>query len=564
MSNTIYATTAEDSLGRDIRITAQDRAAFHTKPNKKRYVGIFYFLWLGQQGEKQDDVYDIEKLLVSQPEALWNVSEDCKEAPFHTNYFFAEPLFGYYNMADPYILRKHIEFFIAADIDFIALDYTNGLVYDKVWPKLFELLEEYRLAGWKVPQVTFLAKTRSDWVVSYVYEHIHSQNLYPELWFYGPYDKPLIVAPKESLTEEQLEFYHVREPQWPNAKRDNAAFPYMDWTRPQTVFEDLMSVSVAQHTAGAFSFSKHLLSFACGTENRGRGYSQVTGENCTEAVNACVNFIEQWDHAVEVDPEIVFVTGWNEWTALKLKNQRDLSYPLWVDTFNVEFSRDIEMTKGYYDDNFYLQLIKQVRRYKGVQAVSTWAPNLTFPVEMDASQWLEAGAVYANIATKKEGRDFAGYVPKYHYIQPIPDNFIREVRVAHDDENLYFRIQTKDAITQRKDAQRNWMNVFIGIDVANNSGPSWIGFQYVVNREFAGSLSKVETEGFRLVGKVACSVRGPYMQLAIPFSALGLTLENLRIRFKVADSIANPENIMDYYVSGDTVPLGRLAFTYGE
>lgn len=26
-------------------------------------------------------------------------------------------------------------------------------------------------------------------------------------------------------------------------------------------------------------------------------------------------FAEQWSRALEVDPEFVFVTGWNEWTA---------------------------------------------------------------------------------------------------------------------------------------------------------------------------------------------------------------------------------------------------------
>lgn len=555
--NTVFATSAKDSCGRDIMLTEKEREYLKNRKKKKRYVGLFYFLWVGQQGEKHTDVYDIEKLLKSNPEALWN-TEGCSESPLYMNYFFSEPLFGYYNMADPYILRKHIELFIAADIDFLVFDYTNAIVYENVWPKLLELLEEYRLDGWNVPKFTFMAKTKSDYVVSYVYEHIHSKNIYPELWFYGPYDKPLIIAPKESITEEQSNFYHVRDPQWPNEERDNAAFPYVDWTRPQTVYEDVMSVSVAQHTAGAFSFSEKMLNFACGTENKGRGYSDLTGENRKDDINKCVNFTEQWEHAIKTDPDIVFVTGWNEWTALKLKSDADLSAPLWVDTFNVEYSRDIEMTKGYYDDNYYLQLIKQVRRYKGVPEISVWAPDNTLPVYNDSSQWANVKcAVYRAISAKPFSRDFIGYIPDIHYTQAAPANFIRVVRAAHDKENMYFCIETDTDITPFSESKNNRMNIFIGTEKEE--------FEYVLNRISYGSVERVVKRGeFVRQHDVPCSVTGKYMQLAIPLADIGVKCDSFGIRFKVADSVENPDNIMDYYVSGSTLPLGRMSYLYGS
>ena len=52
------------------------------------------------------------------------------------------------------------------------------------------------------------------------------------------------------------------------------------------------------------------------------------------------------------------------------------------------------------------------------------------------------------------------------------------------------------------------------------------------------------------------------MQLCIPRSAVGIEDKAFSIRFKAADSIEHPEDIMDYYVSGDAVPMGRLAYTY--
>ncbi len=575
IENTVFGTWAQDAYKRQITLTPQEAAAVSRRPHKKRYVGMFYFAWVGQQGERHEDVYDIEQLLKTNPKALWDPSGP-PEAPLYMNYFFAEPLFGYYNMADPYILRRHIELFIAAGIDFIALDYTNGIVYENVWPLLLALLEEYRLAGWHVPQVTFFTKTRSDYVVDYIFRNIHSKNLYPELWFRGNYEKPLMIAPPDSLTAEQAAFYHVRPPQWPNEERDERAFPYMDWIRPQTVYQDVMNVSVAQHTAGAFSFSYKRMHFACGKENRGRGYSGITGCNCTADVPKCVNFIEQWNHAEAVDPDMVFVTGWNEWTALKLFSEAEPGFPLWVDTFNIEYSRDIEMTKGGYDDNYYLQLIKHVRRYKGVQPEIPCSSCRTIDVCGDPAQWEKVETVFYNIATERIERDHMGYIPKIHYKQPAPQNFIREVRVCHDWENLYFYIRTDRDITAHEDGQSNWMNLFLGVDSGLSSGCeadaaaySWEGFQYVVNRSPADSRrTSLERSvgGYRFVsaGWLRYSCQSNVMQLSVPFAAIGLHADAFRLRFKVADSVIHPEDIMDYYVSGDTVPLGRLSYQYGN
>ena len=67
---------------------------------------------------------------------------------------------------------------------------------------------------------------------------------------------------------------------------------------------------------------------------------------------------------------------------------------------------------------------------------------------------------------------------------------------------------------------------------------------------------------FEAVSSVSFTVNGNVMQLCIPRSALGIGEGPFSIRFKAADSIEHPEDIMDYYVSGDAVPMGRLAYTY--
>lgn len=60
----------------------------------------------------------------------------------------------------------------------------------------------------------------------------------------------------------------------------------------------------------------------------------------------------------------MFVGGWNEWIAYKQLWEGE--YML-CDAVDREFSRDIEPMCGGYEDAFYIQLIRNIRRYKGLE-----------------------------------------------------------------------------------------------------------------------------------------------------------------------------------------------------
>lgn len=473
-------------------------------------------------------------------------------------------MFGYYNSADPWVIRKHVELFIAADIDFLALDFTNAIVYDKVLTVLLEVLEEYRLAGHHVPQLTFFTNTASGEVVNKLYNMMYSKNLYKELWFYGPYDKPLMIAWEDQLTEEQRNFFFIRPPQWPEADFMPMGFPYVDKVRPQRTYTDLVVVSVSQHVGGAFSWSfkgPH----GSVRESWGRGYTTDNPTNWDpERIERGANFQEQWDYALKVDPQIIFVTGWNEWIACKFTNTDVKNYgtePYWVDTFNTEFSRDIEMTmsRSYvkdengkyieegYGDNFYLQLINNVRRFKGIKDEETPSNEV----------------IYKNTAVKKVERNFIGSSDRTRYTQNAPDNFIKQIKVNHDKENIYFEIETDEKITEKQENKTNWMNLFIGVE--GSKKPSFESFQYVVNRYPGEKTTSLEVSkggySFEKVSDISYEVNGNIIKFTIPRKALNLK-KNSEIYFKAADSIEKQDDIMDYYVSGCSVPLGRLSFSY--
>ena len=567
--------TGADRFGRRLPVCGPNR------PEKQGFVGLFYFLWLGQQNQKS--VYDITDILRRDTqEALLDTASEAY--PNVDTYFFNEPLFGYYNMADPWVLRKHVELLIAADIDFLAFDVTNGIYYDQVWPLLLALLEEYRTAGWKAPQFVFFTNSHSQQTVRHFYDAIYGRNLYPELWFRGPDDKPLIIADKNGLPSELADFFHIRPPQWPLEEKQEDGFPYMNIAKPQDLYTDLMNVSVSQF-AGPCSFGK-TKQLTAADQFYGRGYSLHTPESGNvRNIEEGRNFQEQWENALAADPDIVFITGWNEWIA-----QKSAEGYGWIDTFDTEWSRDIEMTKAPcyasanvndysmqgYGDCYYLQMAGGIRRYRLGRTSGAAAPEQaedggrcfqTIDIYGAPEQWETVSDRYENIAVAKPARDYIGASPLLRYTLPAPENFIREIRIAQDAQALFFYMRTDRPLSGPRPGQTNWMNLWIHIEGCG--GPAWETYHFTVNRRFAGpGISLVErpaSDGvfsFVSVGRAEYSAAGNVLQMKIEKSVLGIGKEPFVLHFKVSDSIIREDDILDYYVSGDAVPPGRLSYVF--
>ena len=89
-----------DALGRSFGAASANQ--------QNGYVGLFYSLWLGQHKSGQRGVYDIQKLLNTNPAAL-NNPKGTPESPLNEFHFWGEPLYGYYSMSDPWVVTRHIE-----------------------------------------------------------------------------------------------------------------------------------------------------------------------------------------------------------------------------------------------------------------------------------------------------------------------------------------------------------------------------------------------------------------------------------------------------------------------
>lgn len=449
------------------------------KTDKERYVGLFYFTWLGWHGTQMQGVYDITKLIDENPDALWD-TEGNEESPLGQYHYWGEPLYGYYNSKDPWVIRRQMELFTLSGIDFIAFDCTNGYDYIDVVSVILPIMQEMYDEGWDVPKFMFYLNTSSKKVLNDLYygrvtssdnvlekEGIYKNGYYKDLWF-APEGKPKIAAitdpdstngeigdPKDHIVTDPvlLNFFDFWESLWPNKTQYENGLPWMDWSKPQTIYTDTVNVSVAQHNK--LPFSDALLSADLADEMWGRGYTLANGpDHSDDAIDAGLNFEEMWQNAIRYDVKYTFVTGWNEWVAIKnaaaLGNNQQYeecrgNRVFFVDTVNREYSRDIEMMKGGYGDTAFLQLMRNTRTLKGASGQMEASAKTTVDIKQGMTQWSQVADVYYDV-TGEGNRDYRGFTQDLQYKDDSLKNDIAEIRVAHDDENIYVLVVCEEDI----------------------------------------------------------------------------------------------------------------------
>lgn len=182
---------ATDALGRPLP-TWRDVGP----PRPDREVGIFYFLWLGPHAA--GGPWDVSKILAQDPKAM-EKKDSPLWGPLHAPHHWGEPLFGYYESDDAWVLRKHARMLADAGIDAVIFDVTNQVTYGKIYMALLREFVAVRDEGGRPPRVAFLCPF---WdpakVVDELYRDLYEPGIHPELWF--PWEgKPLILADPERL-----------------------------------------------------------------------------------------------------------------------------------------------------------------------------------------------------------------------------------------------------------------------------------------------------------------------------------------------------------------------------
>ena len=542
---------ATDALGR----TTADRENAPAR-RENRLVGMFYFLWLGEHGRHKP--YDISKITAEHPDAGQHPDAEYWGG-IGTYHHWGEPFYGYYYSDDEWVVRRHMKLLIQADVDFLFFDTTNACIYEHNVKLVMRVLDEYARDGWKIPKVMFYTNTHSGKTVQEIYDKIYAVNYCPDTWFCFE-GKPVIIAVEEECSPECREFFNIKMSQWPNEPDKLGGWPWMDFTRPQRVFanlkgeDEVINVSVAQHPQLRFGDSVMYGE----TDNCGRGFHDMHNDPDPDAYLHGYNFAEQFERAIETDPPIVLVTGWNEWIAGHWQGipERPIMF---VDCANYEYSRDIEMMRGGYFDNYFMQLVDYVRKYKGVDEYDTFAELAPVDYYNDSEQD-EAEEVWAEYHNFSDG-DFArcalgsGTV----YENRTQRNAITGMTVSHDDDFIYFGIITKEEI-KPWDGQGSWMKIYLNTDGGKE-------YQYVLNNkpyDDHKSTVAVIVDGLRAAdfGDVVYRCSGNMLLVIAPRAVLGLDHDDFTVWFKAADSTEELCSIEDFYDKGDAAPLGRLNYVY--
>ena len=532
-------------------------------PRADRTVGIFYFLWVNNSitnGGGSLPV-DIGKIVKENPEKpAWG--------PVNAFHFWGEPELGYYTVDDEYVLRKHLQYLLEAQVDVLIFDVTNAITYHPQYMKLCEVYDAARKTGIRTPQVSFILNSNPADTIKRLHDEFYAKDLYPELWFRW-LGKPLLLAPPSALTDAHREFFTVRQSwAWSDPKgwfKDGKdKWTWVDhcpqkpgWHEAPDKPEEI-SVAVAQHPVS----------------NIGRSFrnrKQPPPADVRTGEGLC--FAEQWRRALQVDPQFVFITGWNEWIAQRFvateKNHPGmLGRPtkpgdtFFVDQYNDEFSRDIEPMKDGFTDNYFFQMVGNIRLYKGVRP-----PPLPKPAKIVVDgrfgDWDTVAPEFRDHIGDTFRRDSLGWSKKMRYENKTGRNDFVRLKVSYDDAHVFFYAETAQPITRFSDPR--WMLLFVDADQDTSTG--WQGYDYVVN--LAVKSDRVTTLKKNLGGwkwsegeEIPYRAEGHRMELAIPRKCLGLENKPVRLDFHWADNIQKEDDIAEFSVSGDSAPARRFNYRY--
>ena len=122
--------SASDDLGRKLPTFEQTGP-----PKTDRCVGLFYSLW-HKNLRHMPTAFNMTEFLKTRP-GFMDFSAHPPGGPDYPEFYWAEPLFGYYRSADPWIIRKHLVLLADAGVDYLIFDTTNAQLYDEELTALY-------------------------------------------------------------------------------------------------------------------------------------------------------------------------------------------------------------------------------------------------------------------------------------------------------------------------------------------------------------------------------------------------------------------------------------------
>lgn len=572
------------------------------KTDKDRVVSIFYVTWHGDNYYYTDCPSDVSKILQEDPTARFD--------PWHKLWIertchWGEPENGYFLSRDKYVIRKDISMLTDAGVDLLVLDGTNGYAYFEEWDTLFEVMHQMQAEGNKVPKVCFwVYNGKPARCANWIFDRYYRPNRHSEFWFYWD-GKPLFLyhsAPPENTDpdrpdaiygEDFLNFFTLRNFWWGSGydfergqsfigKDGNWFFGYelndaglrnLGLQKRVAVMngrKEMMPVTPAQHASTMVGKTWTIAAGEPALNEYDMPARKLINKKLQKNPERFgLYFQDRWNEALSIDPDMIYLNDWNEWTAGMFCTHTDnfMGRPnemFFVDQYNAEFNRTISPMKGGYTDNYYMQMISNIRRYKGVRQAPVAMSTHSMPDPTDWNAWNSVQEEYYDTFGDVAHRDYNGY-GKTHYTNTSGRNDILTAKVAVDGDKLRFLVTTAENLTPYTDP--NWMMLFINAD--RDFATGWHGFDFIINRtvnsESVTTLQAYnsETAQWETVSTLPYTADANKLTVTVPMSALGIEPSDQGgIYFKWADNPQSLDNIINLCTDGDTAPNRRFAYSY--
>lgn len=547
-------------------------------PRADKEVGIYYFIWHAEHEEPTSVAHNLTKI-------SWGMQD---YAALHRFHFWDEPFLGYYDMQDPFVIRKHAQMLTDAGVDVIFIDNTNNYLYADTFKTLIDVYAQMRAEGNDTPYICSMMHNVFEVSCPIeLYETFFAPTVDPELrkkvddLWYRYNGKYFLLADREQTRNnaDSPEIYKTDfeiRTSWTDIYMSTYNWPWcgLNWEK----YGYAADSSVIEET--------YVMTADTALARTGRSAKRDGGNSGDPGKGSF--FADHWEKALSMNPRFVLVTQFNEWMA---QRQPDDMFPdgiPFVDMWGRDASRDIEPMycfddKGGFGDNYMYYLSYYIRKYKGVREIPTVKTVHSMDIAGDFSAWDSVEAVYMDDICDTIHRDHvASYVDPFRtedayfykkdgmafYRNSTGRNDFDTMKVAFDDGYIYFYVKTVDAITPYEE-DTTWMQLLLNTDAAYDNG--WQGYEYIVNR-------KVDTHGFALlekslggwqwetVGEVELHINGNEMMLAIPRELLGyssIAEKEIALDFKwidhtpVSDTGIHP---MDFIDKGDAAPNDRYNY----
>ncbi|MBQ2942550.1 MAG: hypothetical protein IJD97_09965 [Clostridia bacterium] len=581
-----------DELGRK----AADYAEAGPVKEGKHDVGILYWNWFVSPDYSRAYIpgevinkYPLEKDNYLSP--VWDNMGD---------YWWGEPLFGFYDSYDYWVYRRHAEMLANSGVDFIAFDYSNGgLGFVKPLTILVKAFRDAKKDGIVAPKITAMTdlgarEENSVRLLQSMYFNCFVGEDYTDVWYYLD-GKPLlfgnslpeVTAKVQSVTyddgttdtfyrqiadmatiEEFFTYRNSGSRTGPFKKVDDRwiwleDFPIHGWNwQEDTGRYEFCSVGTGINESYIYKLAA--TGVFSDEYTKGRGYSEAFGEDRTgDGMYMAYYFRDQSSMALEMEPEIIMIDGWNEWTAVRNGVYNGFTNSF-VDTFDDDNSRDFEPSAGALRDHYYCLMIDFIRKYKGVEKEPVAGAALTVN---EFSDW--EGVAYEYLNYPSVARSDEGYLiapakpedetPGRHSFEYAVYNSIVKAKVSYDNDNFYFLAETKEDVTLDTPFA---MQLYIDAD--RNKATGWNGYDYALNVE-QGKIAKNinNTYSWENISDVEMADSGTKLMVTVPRDTIKETAE-IDFEFKWTDAIDLEEEFLNVYKGGSSAPFGRYNYVYSN